>query len=356
MTNPLPTLPAGRRRSTPRRLALPLAALSVVAAWTPPALAQALPQVTPTPRTPAQVTASALNVRTGPGTSYRVLGSLPRGTQVVIVGTSGNWRQIDLGANGPGWVYFAYLEPIPGAAPTAPAAPAAPAAPNAPAAPAAPGTTTGANNNQLATLLNGLRSTGTNQSTTPGATSPAATTPGATTPAATTPGATTPAATTPANLPPSPPSQPSQINNTPSKAGYIQLPASGSGYYGYRGANARWGTPRLVYGIERIGRRFAGSNAGDMGVGDLSLQNGGPISGHRSHQTGIDVDVRPVRTDKAKQPVTINDREYSQQHTRTLIGLFQAELQIALILFNDSKIPGVRHWPNHHNHFHARVR
>ncbi|MCO5165604.1 MAG: penicillin-insensitive murein endopeptidase [Planctomycetes bacterium] len=353
MTNPLPTLPAGRRRSTPRRLALPLAALAVAAIWTSPAFAQAV-SVTPTARTNAVITASALNVRTGPGTSYRILGSLPRGTQVVIVGTSGNWRQIELGPDTRGWVYFAYLAAAPGAASTAPA-PAAPAAPPAPsaAAPAAPAAgTTPTNGNQLAALLNGLRNTGGSQTTRPAPT----TSPATTSPATTSPATTSPATTSPTTLPPATGNQPSQVTSAPSKAGYIQLPASGSGYYGYRGANARWGQPRLVYGIERIGRRFAGANAGDMGVGDLSLQNGGPIPGHKSHQVGIDVDVRPVRTDKARQPVTINDKEYSQQHTRTLIGLFQSELQIALILFNDSKIPGVRHWPNHHNHFHARVR
>ena len=42
----------------------------------------------------AKVTASALNVRKGPGTNSAILGSLKRGTKVTVQYTSGNWAYI----------------------------------------------------------------------------------------------------------------------------------------------------------------------------------------------------------------------------------------------------------------------
>ena len=42
----------------------------------------------------AKVTASALNVRKGPGTNTTILGSLKRGTKVTVQYTSGNWAYV----------------------------------------------------------------------------------------------------------------------------------------------------------------------------------------------------------------------------------------------------------------------
>jgi cell wall-associated NlpC family hydrolase len=57
----------------------------------------------------AEVTASALNVRSGPSTGYRVITSLPRGTVVKIVGTSGSWSKISKD-NTSGYVWSNYLK------------------------------------------------------------------------------------------------------------------------------------------------------------------------------------------------------------------------------------------------------
>ena len=43
------------------------------------------------------VTASTLNVRTGPSTSYSKVGTLSRGTSVEVVGTYGNWAKLSNG-------------------------------------------------------------------------------------------------------------------------------------------------------------------------------------------------------------------------------------------------------------------
>lgn len=52
----------------------------------------------------------AVNVRSGPGTSYTVLGYLSRGEKVTITGTVSNgWTQIQLPGNRLGYVSSAYL-------------------------------------------------------------------------------------------------------------------------------------------------------------------------------------------------------------------------------------------------------
>ncbi|MCA8921227.1 MAG: penicillin-insensitive murein endopeptidase [Planctomycetes bacterium] len=141
-----------------------------------------------------------------------------------------------------------------------------------------------------------------------------------------------------------------------SSRGFVQLAASGPGFASYAAESGRWGTPRMVYGLERIGRRWQGGGRPVMRVGDISLAGGGPMPGHASHQLGVDVDVSPVRNDGRALPVTIFESSYSRALTRRLLGLFVSELPIQLIFFNDDAAGPVQRWPNHDNHFHARIR
>lgn len=70
------------------------------------------PVVTPVTTTAGQgqsyVSASRLNIRSGPGTRYSVIGTLTRGQVVSPVGRSGNWTQIQL-SSGYGYVYSKYI-------------------------------------------------------------------------------------------------------------------------------------------------------------------------------------------------------------------------------------------------------
>lgn len=52
-----------------------------------------------------------LNVRSGPGTGYSVIGVLPRGTVVLYVSISGSWTKISSPKSG--WVYSPYLSDTP---------------------------------------------------------------------------------------------------------------------------------------------------------------------------------------------------------------------------------------------------
>lgn len=143
-----------------------------------------------------------------------------------------------------------------------------------------------------------------------------------------------------------------------SSAGFIELPASGPGYFSYAPASRRWGTPTMVYGLERIGARWQREQPGapPMGVGDISLRNGGDITGHVSHEKGVDVDVRPMAKGATFVSVTRFSSSYSRTRTAALIRMFKAELPTTLTLFNDTQIPGTTRWPNHDNHFHVRIR
>lgn len=50
-----------------------------------------------------------LNVRTGPGTSFKAIDSLPNGTGVTILEKSGNWRRVKANNGVTGWVSATYL-------------------------------------------------------------------------------------------------------------------------------------------------------------------------------------------------------------------------------------------------------
>lgn len=56
-----------------------------------------------------RVTASILNVRSGPGLGFRVLGKLHRDQDVTVLETSGDWSWVEPGE---GWVHRAFLEPV----------------------------------------------------------------------------------------------------------------------------------------------------------------------------------------------------------------------------------------------------
>lgn len=53
----------------------------------------------------------SLNVRSGPGTSYSVIGSLSTGKTADVVGVSGNWYKIKYG-NDYGYINSAYTADI----------------------------------------------------------------------------------------------------------------------------------------------------------------------------------------------------------------------------------------------------
>jgi hypothetical protein len=104
--------PAGlaARRSAPGAPPSERVALPTVTPRPAPAQAALLPTRTPTHTpNPAPVARSAapINVRSGPGTEYPVIGGLEAGSAAPIVGrnAAGDWWQVEMSAAATGWVY-----------------------------------------------------------------------------------------------------------------------------------------------------------------------------------------------------------------------------------------------------------
>lgn len=71
-----------------------------------------------------------------------------------------------------------------------------------------------------------------------------------------------------------------------------------------RSQELAYGHPALVLMLRRSARDIARSVRGSkMFVGDLSKKYGGPLSGHRSHQSGRDADVAYYMLDKNGKPI-----------------------------------------------------
>jgi hypothetical protein len=59
----------------------------------------------------ARVTASSLNLRSGPGTTHRVLTTMPQGSLVTVVARSGAWLSVQYQGT-TGWAFEDYLEGV----------------------------------------------------------------------------------------------------------------------------------------------------------------------------------------------------------------------------------------------------
>ena len=303
-------------------------------------------------QTPYQVTASALNVRSGPSTGYGIIGSTYNGQVYVSIATSGSWHQIWYD-DATGWVHGDYLT----------------------GSSLGTGSVTASNLNVRTGAGTGYSIVGTAPN-------------GSVWAIASSSGAwdqiyyagsarwvhgdylDTSGSSGGGGLP-------------TSSVGYVQLPASGPGYVRMSPASESWGLPALVYGLIDAGAQLNADHAswGDFPIRDLSLENGGPISGHASHQVGEDVDIRLLRTDGQPWGTTIYDSTYSYTRNRTaLTNYLSTNINIELLFFNDSNvfsmIPSsssnryaectqvtsgsnglsyVMCWPNHHDHFHLRM-
>lgn len=171
-------------------------------------------------------------------------------------------------------------------------------------------------------------------------------------------------------------------------AGGVALPKDGVGYHVMHLERHRnFGHPHLVDTIETIGRATAREHVGVLHIGDLSQPRGGPTPfGHRSHQTGLDVDVwfsldaalvrraDPLRSN-LDAPTLLNSTGsglnhllWDKGHARVL-ELASRLPRIERIFVNPhikrelcrtvtgdrSWLRKIRPWWGHDDHFHARL-
>jgi penicillin-insensitive murein endopeptidase len=171
-------------------------------------------------------------------------------------------------------------------------------------------------------------------------------------------------------------------------AGGVQLPIDGPNWQVMRlSRNRNWGHPNLIRFIESFAARSAKATGWHgILVGDLAQPRGGPTrTGHKSHQTGLDVDIwflpmpdhkltRQQREDISASNLVasdwkhINPKTWSPQYinfikTAALSPGVERVLVNAAIKKELCRAVGpktdwlrkVRPWYGHHDHIHVRL-
>ena len=170
--------------------------------------------------------------------------------------------------------------------------------------------------------------------------------------------------------------------------GAVALPVNGPHWQVMRlSRNRNWGTPRLVQFIKTFSDRAAAATGWNgILVGDMAQPRGGPaVSGHVSHQTGLDVDIWFVpmpkdiltvqqREDMAANNLVaadwkhINPKVYTPQHMafiksaaqmpnveRVLVNAAIKKQMCDTATGDRSWLAKVRPWYGHHDHIHVRL-
>jgi len=171
-------------------------------------------------------------------------------------------------------------------------------------------------------------------------------------------------------------------------AGAVQLPETGPTWQAMRlSRNRNWGHPEVVDFVKKLSA-FAATQPGWEGlyVGDISQPRGGPmLSGHRSHQMGLDVDIwmlPPKRLDLSRverenlssislrraRGAYTNDN-WTRQHHEIIKAAAQDPRTARIFVFPGAKVRmckeesgdrkwlrKIRPWWGHHYHFHVRLR
>jgi peptidoglycan hydrolase-like protein with peptidoglycan-binding domain len=146
---------------------------------------------------------------------------------------------------------------------------------------------------------------------------------------------------------------------------HYELPvfSSSTGLCAYQVGNgpAHWGTGAAIGQTEQTGRIVAGAGYGRIGVGDVSLEHGGNIPLHATHEVGLDVDLRPIRDnrDQCRWGTNWQYTSYDRAATRRLVDAIRAAApgHVKLIYFNDPVLirEGRTTWyAGHDDHLHVR--
>ena len=170
-------------------------------------------------------------------------------------------------------------------------------------------------------------------------------------------------------------------------AGGVELAETGPTWQAMRlSRNRNWGHPELINFVQNLSR-FAATQPGWAGlyVGDMSQPRGGPmLSGHRSHQIGLDADIwmlAPKRLNlsaserenissislRRSNGAYTNDN-YTRQHMNIMKAAAKDPRVARIFVFPGAKVRmckeekgdkswlrKVRPWWGHHYHFHVRL-
>lgn len=170
-------------------------------------------------------------------------------------------------------------------------------------------------------------------------------------------------------------------------AGSVQLPETGPTWQAMRlSRNRNWGHPQSIDFVQDLSR-FAAKQPGWNGlyIGDISQPRGGPmLSGHRSHQLGLDVDIWMLPPNRLDLSVT--EREnlssislrrakgayvnnfWTKEHQEVMKAAASDPRVARIFVFPGAKVQmckdakgdrswlrKIRPWWGHHYHFHVRL-
>ncbi len=170
-------------------------------------------------------------------------------------------------------------------------------------------------------------------------------------------------------------------------AGAVQLPETGPTWQAMRlSRNRNWGHPEVISFIERLSRSAVRAGWKGLYVGDIAQPRGGPmLSGHASHQVGLDADIwmlppsrlNLTRAEREKLSSisirTKDQRNVNSNWTRAHHEILKAAASdpaVARIFVtgaaklrmckdasrNDRAwLRKIRPWWGHHYHFHVRL-
>ena len=170
-------------------------------------------------------------------------------------------------------------------------------------------------------------------------------------------------------------------------AGLVQLPETGPTWQAMRlSRNRNWALPETVDMVQDLSRKMTKHGWAGIYVGDMSQPRGGPmLTGHRSHQSGLDIDVwlyptkRMNLTRKEREQLSavsmrrangayVNSKWTSAHHE--LVKAAAKDKRVSRIFIfpgakvqmcNDEKgskrwLRKVRPWWGHHYHIHIRLK
>ena len=171
-------------------------------------------------------------------------------------------------------------------------------------------------------------------------------------------------------------------------SGAIQLPETGPTWQAMRlSRNRNWGHPKTIEYIKDLSAKATTLPGWDgLYIGDISQPRGGPmISGHRSHQIGLDVDIwmLPGADLKLSKQSRENlssismrksngayvNSKWTQAHHRLLKAAASDKRVARIFVFPGAKVKmcnkekgnrdwlhKIRPWWGHHYHFHVRLK
>lgn len=140
-----------------------------------------------------------------------------------------------------------------------------------------------------------------------------------------------------------------------------RLPSRGAGFttYGRQSGGANQvGAPAMVDAIRDLGTDWSRTGHAPMALGDMSRDGGGHMPGHKGHQSGMEVDVRPFRVDGRNAPTTWSSAQYDRGTTRQFVEMVRERHPGATVLFNDPQLIReglVQRYEGHDNHLHVRL-